>query len=687
MQTFNWYVNRLRRMGPREVAWRTKHTVRDVLDRALLPLRQKPRPLHALVDAPSIDEWEPGFRVTDLKVGAWNGYDAPPLERAWLARLRDRADRLAAHRLTFFDLQDHDLGDPIDWNRDHAAETPAPMSFAPWIDYRDTRVTGDCKYVWEPSRHHHLVVLGRAYRASSDVRYADALASQLASWMDQCPYGIGMQWRSPLELGIRLINWVWAMDLIRESNRVSGPLLERVIDCVDRHVWEIARKYSRGSSANNHLVGEAAGVFIATSYFRDLYRAPRQRQVSRDLLCHAIAAQTHPDGVNRELSSGYHLFALQFFLLSGLVGRWTANDFPSEYWAHVAKMFEFVTALHEGGGTAAMLGDGDDGYVLDLGENPRSGWEWMSAAAGLFDRPDFAPPHPCCTEPARWLLRRTPLPDAPPVPLRPEGLPLHSRAFPDAGYYLLQAGTEGEGISVLFDCGPLGLPPLAGHGHADALAFTLRAFGCDVLVDPGTYDYFTFPDWRAYFRSTPAHNTAAIDGQDQSLPLGLFLWGHHATARCHTWAPGDHGGVVAGEHDGYVRLPDPLVHRRQIELDGRRRTVTIRDEFLANGPHEVDLYFHFAERCRLTAAEPGCFEVRFPRGVAVVTLDPHLVPHVHTASRTPYAGWISRGYHRMEPGTTLRGHGAIPGAVTLTTHIRLARADAPARPPNDKTTP
>lgn len=55
---------------------------------------------------------------------------------------------------------------------------------------------------------------------------------------------------------------------------------------------------------------------------------------------------------------------------------------------------------------------------------------------------------------------------------------------------------------MVFDCGLLGMEPLAGHGHADALSFALRAFGSDVLVDPGTYDYFSYPTWREYFRST-----------------------------------------------------------------------------------------------------------------------------------------------------------------------------------------
>jgi hypothetical protein len=37
----------------------------------------------------------------------------------------------------------------------------------------------------EPSRHHYLVVLGRAYRASGDPRLPTPSLEQLGSWLDQ----------------------------------------------------------------------------------------------------------------------------------------------------------------------------------------------------------------------------------------------------------------------------------------------------------------------------------------------------------------------------------------------------------------------------------------------------------------------------------------------------------------------
>ena len=669
MQSIRWYIQRLRAMSVWEIIRRARSSCQSATDLCLLSRRQRSRPLSRILRNGG-DADTPGFRVTDAAVGEWDsgGPDGPANE--WYERLLAKADRIAAHRLSFFDLQDRHLGDPIDWNRDHKLNKPSPLTFSASIDYRDVRVTGDCKFAWEPSRHHQLVALGRAYRASGDVRYAEAAVEQLRSWLDQCPFGTGMQWRSPLELGIRLINWVWTVDLIRESGLVAGEFRARLLDVVHRQVWEVARKYSHGSSANNHLIGEAAGVFVATSYFRDLQGIPRWRAESRRRLCQEIFAQTFSDGGGREQAIGYHLFVLQFFLIAGLVGRWSGEDFPAAYWDRLEKMFEFIGALGEGG-PLPMFGDADDGYVLDLGGDPRDPRQWLAVAGVLFDRRDFNAWAGGCGESARWLLGRAGDQHLEAPALPEDDRPIASRAFPESGYYLLQSGRGPERISVVFDCGKLGLEPLAAHGHADALSFTLRAFGADILVDPGTYDYFSYPRWREYFRSTRAHNTAAIDGRDQSEMLGQFLWGARAEGRCICWEPGPAGGRVVGEHDGYARLRDPVHHRRTLRLDGGRRKLTILDEFAARDRHEIALYFHLSEHCDVTPLAANRYRVDVAGGTVTLETDRKLTVELLRASEDPIAGWVSRGYHRKAPAVTLACRCPAEGPASLAHRIEI----------------
>jgi hypothetical protein len=668
MPALSWYLHRLRTMSAGELAWRAVTAGRDTELWGRVAFGVEPR--HRPGGGENGDAGrEPGFRVCDAPVGRWT---SPPTdaERAWRDRLVRQADRVALHRLSFFDLVDGDLGNPVDWNRDHGSGTPAPLRFAPRIDYRDHRVTGDAKVVWEPNRHHQLAVLGRAYRATGDARYAGALAGQLASWIEQCPFGRGMNWRSPLELAIRLINWVWAIDLARESARLAELLPGRLRQVVYLHLWQIARSYSRGSSANNHRIGEAAGVFITTSYFPGLDAGGRWRRASRGILEEEIIAQTHPDGGSREQAVAYQLFVLQFFLLAGLTARRTGEDFSSRYWTRLERMLEFIGRLGEGGAVLPMIGDSDDGYVLDLGgrNDPRV---LLGIGAVLFRRPDFKSWAGEFPEAAFWLLGEAGRAAYEGLAPAPPGERLTSRALPDAGYYLLQCGHRGatDRVSVVFDCGALGFTSIAAHGHADALSFTLRAFGRDVVVDPGTYDYFSFPAWREYFRSTRAHSTVVVDGLDQSAMLGPFLWGSRAQARCVAWEPGAEGGRVSGEHDGYRRLPDPVVHRRTLDLDAPARVLTVRDDLVARGTHEVAAYFHLAEDVVVSPEGAHRFTLDVGHGVVTLEVDPRFQVSLLRGSEEPIGGWVSRHYHVKVPSATVVARATCQGGASFVSRL------------------
>jgi hypothetical protein len=651
-----------------ELIWRAQSALRDFSDRARVPLGLLP-------SQADVADHETGtgsdLRLTDVATAEWSQSSATRHESAWMTRVRERAERIRQHRLSFFDLVDIELGDPIRWNFDYARGESTPTRFSPSIDYRDYLVTGDCKVVWEPSRHHQLVVLGRAYRATGDERFAHAVAAQIGSWIDQCPFGYGMQWRSPLELAIRAINWVWAYDLIRDSKAFDGADLDRFLHSLYLHAWDIQRKFSRGSSANNHVIGEAAGVFIVTSYFPQFRHADAWREDSATLLEQAILAQTYDDGGGREQAFGYHGFVLQFFVSAGIVARRTGRDFSSRYWARVEKMIEYACRLLEGG-PPPTFGDADSGYVLDVGASPADLGDMMAVGAVLFNRPDFKAVARDNREAVRWLLGRDGLAQYDALPSPPDH-PLESVALAPSGYYLLQAGRRAstDRLSVLFDCGELGYGAIAAHGHADALSFTVRAFGEDLLVDPGTYDYFTYPEWRRYFRGTAAHNTVLVDGLDQSTMLGLFLWGQRAHARCLEWQSESGRVTVVGEHDGYSRLADPVRHRRTLELDAAARVLTITDELHASSRHDIALHFHLAAQCRIEPDASGAFVIRGHLGDATLTIDPALRTAVLHGSTSPVGGWVSRGYHQKTASSSLVASAPLSGTARFVCRLAI----------------
>ncbi len=669
-------------MSGGEVLWRIRSKARDAFDYCAWPIRRRreaPRcgqfPLQPRGFSPrgaSAPAKACGWGDIGAHLSSGDTPCAEFLSAHESATLRDRADALLSHHMTFFDLQGRFLGDQIDWNYEYKANKQAPMGFSPRIDYRDYSVTGDCKIVWEPNRHHHWVVLARAYRLTGDVRYAQEVVTQLESWLLNCPYGTGMNWRSPLELGIRLINWVWALELIRPAGLIKGAVVGRLLTCVDRQLWEISRKYSRYSAANNHLVGEAAGVFIAAGYFQDLRRASGWRSESRTILLREIVRQTFADGGSREQAFGYHRFVMELFLLAGLAARNASDDFPAPYWDRLEKMFDFAAAMTEGG-EAPSYGDCDDGYVLDLDDRPRDVRGLLAVGAVLFDRTDFKTCVNQCSQRVYWLLGPEGRVRFDRIDRDAEEECLISRAFPQSGCYLLQRGRRDskDSVSVLFDCGGLGFGSIAAHGHADALHFTLRACGVEVIVDPGTYDYFTYNGWRDYFRGTSAHSTIVVDGQDQSEMTGSFMWGRHARARCLRWEPTVEGGVVAGEHDGYGRLADPVIHGRTISLGPGEGEVAIRDELTAAARHDAALYLHLAPWCQAQVIGRNRVGVHCGAGRITITMDPSLDVELVRGRVEPILGWTSRGYHQKSASITIVGRCRFDGNKTLITRLGL----------------
>jgi len=674
MQSASWYLRRLRAMSAAEVTWRACDVAYGVADRFLLRARARRRRTGALFSGGS-DDGLAGYRVTPVDVGQWSAATATGIERLWRETLLARAEKAASGALEIFDQRNCRIVEPTDWNRNPKTGTLCPMRFARWLDYRDFDLVGDAKFVWEPNRHHHLVLLGRAYRATGDARYAMAALRQIASWLEGCPYGVGINWRSPLELAIRLINWIWTIDLIGPSGLLVGELREQLLRSIHLHVCEISRRYSRGSSANNHLIGEAAGVFVAASYLQGMDGARSRQNESYRILCREILNQTHPDGGTCEQAMGYHLFVTQLLLTAGLVGRWSGKRFPVQYWRRLEKMFEFLAAMSEGGHALPMFGDSDDGYVLDLSDGKPDARTLLAIGAVLFGRKDFAAVAGDCPEAVEWLFGSAGVERFAALVGASIEEPICSRAFQDSGYYLLQCedGLGGGRISVVFDCGPFGFGSIAAHAHADALSFTMRAFGEDVFVDPGTYDYFSYPRWRDYFRSTRAHNTIVIDGRDQSEMSGPFLWGAKAEARCAQWQPDRWGGRVVGEHYGYTRLAEPVVHRRTVVLDGRSGQITVRDEIRSGGSHDVALHFHLAEQCRLTKVGSYAYEIDFGPGSCILRLDSRLRVQVLRGSEDPVAGWVSRRYHQKSSAYTVIGRCRCHENVTLTTRICIKR--------------
>ncbi|MFF7277843.1 heparinase II/III family protein [Streptomyces griseorubiginosus] len=634
-----WYLRRLSRMGPQEIAGRVSDTVRRRRWRSAPP------------DCPKVT----GARFTAvLPAGALSGVPADAAKR-----LVAEADRLMDGHAEFFGVVRDDMADP-DWWRDPKTGRRAPAGYAFDVPYRSEDAVGDIKQIWEPSRHHHLTQLAAAYALTGNERYAERVAEHLRSWWEANPPLRGVHWISGIELGIRLLSWVWVRRLLDgwpgAAELFEGNPVAR--NQIWHHQRWLAAFPSRGSSANNHVIAEDAGQFAAACAFDWFPESARWRAAALRSLDRQLRANTFGSGLNRELATEYHGLVLELGLAALAEADAAGVPVPATTRLVLLRMTDALAAVVDNRLRPPRQGDADDGHGLIVDGAGTDRWASLLATGdAVFGRLDWWP-EVTATDVRTPLLAALAEPSRLSV-TRPASRPAH---FADAGMTILRGPEE---IWCRCDGGPHGFLSIAAHAHADALSVEVRHDGVDVLADPGTYCYHGQPEWRRYFRSTLGHNTLELDGADQSVSGGPFLWTRHARTRVLT---ADTSGEVArwsAEHDGY----QGSVHRRRVELTPESQELRLVDE--VSGPDRaVRLAFHLGpaitadlvgNRARLTWTRDG--EDRS----AVLHLPEGLSWQAHRGESEPPLGWYSEGFGRKEPATTLIGTGTTDGTEAFTT--------------------
>jgi len=664
-----WYGRRIARMSPAEVAWRA----RDQVLAAAWSRRQISRAQMVSIGPPPPQAGERRFSAVLPPEAA-----AGVCEDAKAAVLAS-ADRLLRGEWEVLGVTRTDMVRP-DWFRDPATgRRSAPGRYAFRIDHRSDAQVGNIKQVWEISRLQHLTLLATAWFLTHEEKYANRVADHLRSWSEENPFLSGVHWTSGIELGVRMISLAWIRRLLDDwpgaAEEFEGN--DVTLQQIHWHQQYLASFPSRGSSANNHVIAEAAGQLVASCAFPWFGGSERWRVKAARMLERELIRNTFPSGIGRELASDYQCFVAELGFLAAVEAQAAGHPLSPGTWQRLCAMADSAAALVDARLRPPRQGDSDEGRALLLDAPAANSWPSLLALAQtLVGRLDWWPQPPAD---ARSVL----VSSLASAPRRVDGRPpRRPTRFADAGLTLLRTSGEDE-IWCRCDGGPHGYLSIAAHAHADALSVEVRHAGVDILADPGTYCYHGEPAWRSYFRSTIAHNTAELDGRSQSSEGGPFLWVRHAQAReIEVIDDGDIASWTA-EHDGYSSLDPPARHRRSVLLDRASSSIDIVDQ-IEGGQHDLRLAFHLGPE--LAAKLDGsCAALRWPTastpGGARLELPAGLDWTLHRGETDPILGWYSGGLGQRIPAFTLIGCGrSVPG-VPLTTRLEFfdpAKAKRPA---------
>ena len=368
-------------------------------------------------------------------------------------------------------------------------------------------------------------------------------------WCGQNETGGEVGWE-PYPLSLRIVNWL--KFLIRNAQKAyvlgESETLSVLLNSLRLQAVTLESRLETDLLAN-HLLKNIKALMFAGA----LLEAPESLRWwgrGEKLLRRELAEQILLDGGHFERSPMYHAEVLEDLLdlqeLADACGR--SPDCSDLLSRCVTRMANFLRAILHSDGEIPLFND---------------------SALGV------APP-------ARDLLARA----AGPVELTSNSPP-EVAVFPETGYAVLRAPSSES--CLIFDGGPLAPDYQPGHGHCDVLSYELSLHGQRVVVDTGVSTYERGAE-RLYERSTAAHNTLRIDGEEQAEIWASFRVGRRPRVGRIKGGEGKNLFYVQGMHYAYQHRG--AIHSRMIALTPRKSWVVI-DSVNGKGKHLIESFIHF----------------------------------------------------------------------------------------------
>lgn len=517
-------------------------------------------------------------------------------------------------------------GDDACWHRSPDSDKLWPEIFFSEINYRYGNPYGDARVVWEPSRLQHLVELALLARTRPEHagNAAALVEQQLLSWSVSNRYCCGVHYISAMECALRIISICYTLDLMRLYFQDNNQLWKTAISLIEQHAMLIEQRLSLYSSTGNHTIAEAVGLIYAGMLFPEMKRAGVWKNRGIELLENEVEHQILADGGGVEQAFWYHLFVLDLYGLTAALLDHTGEVFPKKIRSGIDRGRYYLGHFAESVDQLPRIGDADDGYAL-----------------------------------SRRLLISW---DSPVINSRNRIV-----TFRESGYSIV-SGDNGQ-LTAVVDHGPLGMKPSCGHGHADALSMTVSYNNKPLLVDPGTYTYTGDQRWRRYFRSTRAHNTIVVDGQDQAKQESAFLWSQYFNAELvdfGIWS--DEMSWLLMRHNGYYQRFGVTHWRMMIIADG---DLYVWDylEGSDNRKHQLELNWHFG--ISVDQSEPG-YRGNICGEEILIALEGGMTTLLSADEELP-GGWCSPEYGVRREATTIRSQQTTTLPHQFVTTITIGR--------------
>lgn len=591
------------------------------------------------------------------------------LQKLYCESVPDRYSDLLAQADRFtkgnFKLLGNDwtnLGLPPDWHKDYKSGHIWPADIPSHLIFNYTKSGPDIKFPWELSRSLWLPCLGIAWRFTGDERYAAAAGIMWRDWLDKNPPARGVNWGCAMDVGIRAVNWIWGLALLKSSPLFDDTFQRLIVQSLWMHGIFIRDHLERSPYfTSNHYLGDLAGLFHLGLLFKDDDAGADWYDLARSELLAEFDKQILSDGGDAEASIYYHRLVLELLAVCAFTGDRFGFQFePYDKWQ---RMFTFVETYLKPDGSAPQIGDNDSGRLMAIEPREISNHEYLlDWGAVILGRSELKlhsslPSIESLIMGGALALEKWKSLDK--ISIKKE-----FKISNDFGLCVSVNDKQGD-YGCLF-AGPIGQFGRGGHAHNDKLSIEMMAGGRPFIVDPGTGVYTANLKIRHELRKTYSHSVAAIRGQEQSLICkdSPFLMVSDPKAQIEEARSCGRHNIFRSSHQGWMNLNPPVKHIRAFEHWLDDRTWIVNDRFVVKngdkGGHEAVLYFILHPDVELLDAAAN-FWMLSNHGVLVkMSMNSNSIVKLSPALYSPeYGIWVVTNKIEIAPSNEIwseRGH-------------------------------
>lgn len=315
----------------------------------------------------------------------------------------------------------------------------------------------------------------------------------IMQWIKKYPPGTSIAW-DPYPTSYRIRYWILAMYLWKWNDK-------EILNSLAIQTKYLAKSIEYHLKAN-HLIQNLCGLIISSAALFPENLPNYLSQLEKEL-----QEQILDDGGHYERVPMYHLH-----VLLDLLNVLAILEKPPELLKTVIhKMAYFLKDLTLSDGDIPLFGDSVHGHL------PSS--EKMLRVASKY------------------------------IPIEKEERTQKLISFPQSGYYLYRK-SDTPCFDISIKGGEAGPSYQLAHAHCDQFSYELLMGSRRIIVDSGMHGYGGSP-YRSFQRSTRAHNTVYIEGEEQLEYWSTFRVARRGKILWTSWEPYQEGQLFAGKFQYY----------------------------------------------------------------------------------------------------------------------------------------